>query len=155
MGMQGSAKLCLIFDATCSFVFIPFPISATGTPLVGFGIGGAQILAGDIQMTAQHGPWGLGPPGITIHRASTTVTAPTIPSGFIHGPLSGTASSAAQPGGQVQLVTASKVFTSLTGALPEFPMYAVLNLHFVPEPGVLALLAAGALALLAAGSRRS
>jgi hypothetical protein len=122
---------------------------------MGLGIGGTQFTTGAINMTAQHGAWGLTAPGMTIHYPSSTVVTSTFPVGFIHGPASGSASSAAQPSGALQFVTASKVFTSLTGAFPEFPMYAVLNLHFVPEPGTLAFLTAGALALLVAGGRRS
>lgn len=154
MGMSGVAKLCLVFDVACVYVSVPLPVGATGTPLVGFGIGGTQLESGAIQLTAQHAAWGLSVPGLTIHTPVTAITTPTIPSGFIHGPASGSASSAAQPSGVVQVVTASKVYTSLTGAFPEFPMWSVLNLHFVPEPGTTALLVAAAMASLLAGRKR-
>ena len=153
MGFQGIARLCLAFGP-CDITNLPLPIAATGTPLVGFGIGGTQWATGAVDLTAQHAPWAVGVPSMTIHYPTTTVMTQTFPAGFIHGPASGTASSAAQPGAVVQFVTASKVYTSLTGAYPEFPMYAVLNLHFVPEPGTLVLLAAGAAGVLVASRRR-
>jgi hypothetical protein len=52
------------------------------------------------------------------------------------------------------VVTASKVYTSLTGSFPEYSMWSVLNLHFVPEPGTTALLVAAAMASLLAGRKR-
>jgi len=153
MGFHGIARLCLLF-APCDFANVPLPVAATGTPAAGFGIGGTQMIMGAIDMTAQHAPWAASPPGMTIHTPATVVSTLTFPAGFIHGPASGSASTAAQPGGVVQLVTASKVYTSLTGAYPELPMYAVLNLHFVPEPGTLGLALAAAVGLLAAGRGR-
>jgi hypothetical protein len=79
---------------------------------------------------------------MTIHTANSTVSAPTLPGGFAHGPASVT-SSTAQPSGALQLVTVSKVFTSLTSAFPEFPLIGLLDVHFVPEPGALLLLGSG------------
>jgi hypothetical protein len=155
MGLSGIAKLCLlIFDPTCNNAFVPLPIAPTGTPVAGFGIGGTQLATGAVSVTVQHSPWGTAAPTLTSHWSNTTVMTPAIPSGFVHGPASATASSAAQPGGTVQYVTASKVYTSLTAAYPEIPMYAVLNLHFVPESGTPALLVVAAIAVLAAGRRR-
>ena len=71
----------------------------------------------------------------------------------MHGPTSLT-SSAAQPSGAVQLVTATKVVTSLTPGLLELPIFATLNLHFVPEPGMLLFAAAGFIGLVAVSRSR-
>jgi hypothetical protein len=84
---------------------------------------------------------------MTLHTPGSTITTPVLPGGFAHGPASLT-SSTAQPSGVVQLVTVSKVYTSLTGAFPEVPLIGVLTLHFVPEPGTLLLLGSGALVWL-------
>ena len=54
----------------------------------------------------------------------------------------------------LQLVTVSKVYTSLTGAFPEFPMTGILTLHFVPEPGTLLLLGFGVAGLALHGRRK-
>ena len=61
--------------------------------------------------------------------------------GFAHGPASGT-SSTQDVGGVVQLVAPTLVLSNLSG-LQAFPIYSVLTLHFVPEPGTLALFGMG------------
>ncbi len=153
MGLSGIAKLCLIFEPTCQFSYVPLPFAATGTPPVGLGIGGTQQVTGAINFTAQHAPWTIGQPVMTIHTPNSTITTPVLPGGFAHGPASLT-SSTARPSGALQLVTASKVYTSLSGAWPEMPMTGVLTLHFVPEPGTLLLLGFGVAGLAAHGRWR-
>jgi hypothetical protein len=153
MGLAGIAKICLIFEPSCQFAFVPLPLAATGTPPVGLGIGGTQVLTGAINFTAFHAPWTIGQPVMTLHTPNSTISTPALPGGFAHGPASLTTSTA-QPSGAVQLVTVSKVFTSLTGAYPEIPMTGVLTLHFVPEPGTLLLLGSGVAGLAAYGRRR-
>jgi hypothetical protein len=144
MGLSGIAKLCLVLSGPdCQFAFVPLPFAATGTPLVGLGIGGTQLTTGAISFTAQHAPWTIGQPVMTFHTPNSTITTPTLPGGFAHGPASLT-SSTAQPSGVLQLVTVSKVYTSLVGAVPEVPMTGILTLHFAPEPGTLLLLVSGA-----------
>jgi hypothetical protein len=54
----------------------------------------------------------------------------------------------------LQLVTVSKVFTSLTAAFPELPIFAIMDLHVVPEPGTLLLVGSGVVGMAAMGRRR-
>ncbi len=151
MGLQGLAKICLPFGMDCS-VFIPIPLTPTSGG-AGFGIGGTVIVTGGIGLTLQHAPWTIGQPVMTIHTAASNVSTPVLPGGFAHGPASLT-SSTAQPSGALQLVTVSKVYTSLTSAFPEVPLTAVLNLHFVPEPGTLLMLGCGVVVIGVYGRRR-
>jgi hypothetical protein len=114
-----------------------------------------RTTTGPVNLTLQHAPWTIGQPTMTLHTPNSNITTPwiAIPGGFAHGPASLT-SSTAQRSGVVQLVTVSKVYTSLTGAFPEAPLIGVLNLHFVPEPGTLLLLGSGVAALALFGRRR-
>jgi hypothetical protein len=151
MGLQGVAKICLGF-ASCEYANVSIPLTPTAGG-AGIGIGGTQDVTGAVALTIQHAPWTVGQPVMTIHTPNTTISVPILPGGFAHGPAS-LASSTAQPSGVVQLVTVSKAFTSLTGAFPEMPVIGVLNLHFVPEPGTLALLATGVAGLAVHGRRK-
>jgi hypothetical protein len=153
MGISGLAKLCLIFDSTCQYAFVPFPLTPTSGG-AGFGVGGTvTTTGGPVDITMQHAAWTIGQPTTTFHTPSTNAWTPTLPGGFAHGPASLT-SSTAQPSGVVQLVTVSKVFTSLTSAFPELPVIGVLNLQFVPEPGAFLMLGSGIAVLAVYGRRR-
>ncbi len=152
MGLSGLAKICLNFDPSCLYVAVPVPLAPT-TGGAGFGIGGTAAFPGPVQVTMQNSAWTLGQPALTLHHSLSTVTTPQLPGGFAHGPATAT-SSTAQPSGVVQLVTVTRAFTSLTDAFPELPIIGVLTLHFVPEPGTLLLLGAGATALALCGTSR-
>ena len=149
MGLQGVAKICLIFASDCgSAVRVWLTPTAGGA---GFGIGGTAIFPDPGGLTMLNAPWTIGQPTMTIHTPFSTITTPVLPAGFAHGPASLT-SSTAQTSGALQLVTASKLSSSFL--LPEFPMTGVLTLHFVPEPGTLLLLSLGVVGLAVYGGRK-
>ena len=152
MGLSGIAKICGLVFAPCQYANVPIPLAPT-TGGAGFGIGGTATTPGAVAVTMQHSPWTIGQPVMTIHTAGSNVTTPILPGGFAHGPASLT-SSTAQPSGVLQLVSVTKAFTSLTGAFPELPFVGVMNLHLVPEPGTLLLLASGVTALALCGRRK-
>jgi len=72
--------------------------------------------------------------------------------GFQHGPASLTSWTAAASG-QVRLVTPIFVSTNIA-AISVLRGFALMTLHFVPEPATLLLLAAGIAALARVGRRR-
>jgi len=125
MGLSGTAKICLVF-APCAYSGVPFPLAPT-TGGAGFGIGGTVTVPGPVAITMQHSPWTLGQPAMTIHTPNSNVTSPDLPGGFAHGPASVTSSTAAGFG-ELQMVTVTKAYTSLTTAIPELPLFARLHL---------------------------
>jgi hypothetical protein len=154
MGLSGLAKFCGLGFATCNQNSVPMPLTPTAGG-AGFGIGGTATSTGPVRITMRNAPWALGQPVVTLHTPGSTFSTPTLPGGFAHGPASLT-SSTAQPSGALQLVTVTKVYSSLTGAFPEMELHGVLTLHFVPEPGTLVLLATGvaAFSFYGRGKRR-
>jgi len=148
MGLTGTAKICLVF-APCAYANVVIPLTG------GMGIGGTQSIPGAVAVTMQHNPWTIGQPTMTIHTPLSTVTVPTLPGGFAHGPATASGlSSAAQTSGVVQLVTVSKTYTSLFTAFPELPLIGILQLQFAPEPGSLLLLLSGVGTVLLVGGLR-
>jgi hypothetical protein len=141
MGLSGTSKICLLTSACIASVTVP--LSPSGGE--GIGIGGTQVVTGAVALTLQHAPWTVGVPqnpgggAFTVHEAGTAQSTPVLPSGLASPP-----SATAGNSGVLQLVTVTKVYTSLTTVFPELPVISILNLHFAPEPGSLLMLISGA-----------
>jgi hypothetical protein len=132
---SGHARICLFEKCNNAPVFnISVPLSIVGS-------GGTYNVALSIYITVSGAPWTEGT------AAAGTVTQ----MGLAHGPASGT-SSTANASGVVRLVTPFTVSTNI-GALAYLPSFAILTLHFVPEPGTLLLLSAGLVLTALAGRR--
>jgi len=131
MAVIGTANVCLF--ASCAFppanVTVPF---TTGPGINGVGLGGAPIVAsGLVNVTSNANLW-------------TTGTATAGASSLSGSPLAG---------GHVKLVTPVVISTNI-GASAQLPMFGVLELTFVPEPGTLLLLASGVAGLAMVGRKR-
>ena len=156
MGLNGLLRICLVFEPSCSIINVSFPLSVTGSPARGFGVGGTQTGPGGAQnQTLQHSAWTFGSPApVTLHQNGTTAHTVVVPGGYRHGPASGT-SSTALPSGTLQLVTVTRVFSDSPTLLPSYAIAGTLTIHFVPEPVTAVLLAAGALGLALFARRRA
>ncbi len=142
MPVIGTSNVCLFGACNASVANVNVPFTQNGTR--GVGIGGAPITVGFlVNVTVQGAPWTTGV--ATIGSISQA--------GFVHGPASGGASSAAANSGTVKLVTPVVINTNI-GASPTLPAFAVLTLHFIPEPGTMLLVASGAAGLAFLGRKR-
>jgi hypothetical protein len=139
--VPGNAKICVLFLGVPCGLRIDVPLTTNQT--AGVGIGGT-VTAPTLSVQLRGGPWTVATASVTTNAATYTT------SGFVHGPVSGT-SSTALPGGVVQLVTPAYITSSL-GA--EFAVFTELTLLFVPEPDRLMLLGPGLALLLLLGHRR-
>jgi len=138
----GSLKLCVLSSACTSY--IPIPLAS---PSFGAGVGAGGLvtygLGGEIRVSLEAAPW-------TVRDATVTVVTPSegsfqfATSGSAHGPHSFTGSTALT-GGQLSLVTPILITSSQFDAPPA--ALARLMLRFVPEPGLLLLLASGVVGL--------
>lgn len=110
-----------------------------------------------VRLSIEYAPWTLGTATVNNSAVATETLAPVRATrrGFMHGPASNT-SSAAVPGGVLQIVTPMqvRVASGVSGNEGRVGYFGTLTLRFVPEPGRLVLLASGALCLALLGWRR-
>jgi hypothetical protein len=149
--VQGVFKMCIIFGGCISY--IPIPLTAGGTR--GVGLGGLLTVNGygaGIQISVIGAPWTIATAVITGIPTANGGFSTSTAQGWAHGPASGT-SSTANHGGVVQLVTPTITMTTLgTGTLT--PLFGILTIHFVPEPGTFLLFGSGVVGLAVFGRRR-
>jgi len=135
MPLTGVAKVCLFTPCSTAETNLQIPLGVVGA-------GGAQTVSVLIDLTVIGAPWTTG----------TAVNGSLTQMGFAHGPGSNMSSTAAASG-QINLVTPIFVTTNV-GSSMVIPAFAVLSLHFVPEPTTLVLIGGGLGLLATAGRRR-
>jgi hypothetical protein len=164
--LRGQARICLLTTDCADFLVLPLTqptLTVNGAPgggVIGVGVGGLLTVGGDspIKISLQAAPWTI-KTAVAIDHVQTTGKVNTLfitlkAEGFAHDPASGTTSTA-QPSGVVQLVTPAQVQTNLPlGTSKKLGIVATLRVHFIPEPGLLVLLASGVAGLLLLGRRR-
>jgi len=135
MPILGSVKVCLFGSCDSAVANLTVPLSVVG-------VGGVATVEGLGNVTVVGAPWTTG--------TASVGTATAV--GYARGP-NGETSSTARPSGEIQLVTPIRIYTNLSSATGAITAFAVLNLHFVPEPTTLVLLGAGLVATAVFGRR--
>ena len=152
----GYMRVCL-FAAGCAAnlpLNLTFPTVNGG--ITGVGVGGLLTLGGNgpIRISIQNAPWTLA----TVSGLNQTVKGGYITLsrvGFVHGPASGSNSSTAANSGVIQLITPQQVTTfGVQGNSNKVANFSTLTLHFIPEPGLLLLIASGVVGLGLVGRSR-
>jgi hypothetical protein len=149
--LLGVPRLCLVAGCATSLALNP---SNSGTN--GIGVGGlflSTVGSGPTRVSVTAAPWQLSTATL-ISQTAGGMTVSRTARGFVHNPISSTAS-AATPSGVIQLITPAQVTTAgLAANQRKLALFSTLTLRFVPEPGLLLLLGSGAVGLVAFGRSR-
>jgi hypothetical protein len=134
-------------------------LGVPGTGTKGVGIGGLLTVGGfsAIRISLEAAPWTVKTATAIDQTDDNTGLAAfhnVTRMGFAHGPASGTTSTA-QTSGVLQVVTPAQVRTNLSlGSNVKVSVMGELLIHFIPEPGFLLLVGAGATGLALIGRSR-
>lgn len=161
--VRGLVKVCVFSPQCTNFIPIDLTEPTTMGGAIGFGIGGLLTIGGGtnpLRMSIEAAPWTI-KTGTSIDEITTPMSPMGFQKfvnrtamGFAHGPASLTTSTA-QPSGVVQLVTPMQITTNQTfGTASKISLFGVLQVRFIPEPGMLVLLISGALGLAVLGRSR-
>ena len=152
MPIVGIFRICILFTGCPSDLIIPLTVGGTR----GAGIGGLITIGtfgkAGIKFSIYGQPWTIKTAVVTAVPTDNGGFSSPFVSGFAHGPASVTSSTAAVSG-VIQLVTATRVVSTL-GATLITPLLTTLRIHLVPEPGTFLLFGTGVVALGIAGRRR-
>jgi hypothetical protein len=137
MPIQGFARICLFLACGAS------PPANLTIPLSKIGVGGSTSVSELVPITVQGAAW---------TTATTSLGSGFTTAGFREGPL-GFGGTTARTSGNMRLVTPLFISTAI-GPAATAPIFAFLDLHFVPEPGAGLLCLAAIGTLVALGRRR-
>ncbi len=130
MAVSGTANICLFAPCASAPANVSVPFTTGGVN--GVGLGGAPITVfGFVNVTAMGNGWTTG----TVSVGSISVSG---------SPLAGNT---------VTLVTPTFVSTNIA-ASSALPLFGIMTLTFIPEPGTLLLLASGVAGLAMVGRKR-
>jgi hypothetical protein len=167
MALGGFFKVCILLPGCGNYLPIPVAYPLAGPPFTrGLGIGGTATVntfskGSGLKISLQFNPWTI---GLASMKSVSTTDTPTpnggintnttiTVQGFRHGPASATSSTAAASG-VIQYVSPNRVVTSQPPPSQKLAVPAIIRLHFVPEPGMLLLLASGVGGLVLMGRKR-
>ena len=132
MPINGTSKVCLFGPCASAVANLNVPLTVVGQ-------GGTALVTGAVNLTVVGAPWTTG----TAAIGATTLMGGVDP-----------ASNTGAPSGTVTLVTPIFISSNI-GASAVVPAFALLSLHFVPEPGTLLLIGSGIAGLVAYGRSRA
>jgi len=128
MPLVGATKVCLFGPCSAAVSNIAVPLGVVGA-------GGAAFVTAAVNLTVVGAPWTTG----TVAVGTITAMGGAAP-----------ASDTGMASGVVTLVTPIFVSTNIP-ASAVLPVFGILSMHFVPEPGTLVLLSSGIVGLVAFG----
>ncbi len=148
----GGFLVCILFMGCPFSPFVPLTVNGTR----GAGIGGLMTIGtfgkAGVKFSIYGQPWTVKTAFVTGLPTDNGGSSTASAFGFAHGPASATSSTAAISG-VVQLVTATRVVSTL-GVGFVTPLLMTLTIHLVPEPGTFVLFGSGVVALGVAGRSR-